>query len=34
MIYYNKETKLIDLRHYFIQITPSGISRSIKRLNK
>lgn len=29
---YNLETKLIEVRHYSIQVTPVGLSRGIKKL--
>lgn len=32
LINYNKDTKLLDFRHYLIQASPIGVSKSIKKL--
>ncbi|PVD38432.1 hypothetical protein C0Q70_01047 [Pomacea canaliculata] len=32
LVNYNKDTKLLDFRHYLIKLAPVGISRSIKKL--
>jgi ribosome biogenesis protein SSF1/2 len=29
---YDRNTKRIELRHYLIQMTPVGLSKSVKRL--